>query len=390
VGIFAVSILPVTGCTVWQDTIANEDDVVADAVLEAQVTEKTQETQETPETPETETAQSVSWDRYVYGTLDDETRQVYDEVLQTIFSHEESAYVSTTDEAVLDAAYKAVCADYGEIFWASGYVYTRYTRGDELLELEFAPKYKFSEAEQEELQLQIDAKAEEILSSVSEEWDDYLRAKYVFEYLASNVDYDVEAPENQNIISTFLYGKTVCQGYACATQYLLRLLGIQSAIVTGEAAGESHAWNLVRLDGKYYYIDTTWGNSSYLEADSADSGIKRFINYNYFGVTSEQIELTHVANDVFALPECNATADNYYVREGKYFTEWNPDAVGAILQAVYEGDKGAVSVRFASAELYDRMHEYLIEEEHITDYCSGISRLTYVEDATQQVLTFRF
>lgn len=389
-GLLLTGALLLTGCNGWQDTVQNLKENFegrsSDVTPEDSFSEAV-ETEATAETEEREAVQCVSEDRYVYGTLDDATKQVYNEIVQTLLAHEESIYVSVLDVDVLDAAYKAVCADYGEVFWASGYVYTRYTRGDVLEELEFSPQYTLSEQEREETQQQIDAKVDEILSAVLEEWDDYSKAKYVFEYLASNVEYDADAPENQNMISTFLYGRTVCQGYACGTQYLLRKLGIQSAIVTGTASGQSHAWNLVKMDGEYYYIDTTWGNSSYLDEGS---GKTRFVNYNYFGVTSEQIGVTHQANDYFVLPECWATADNYYVREGKYFTEWNPDAVGAILRTAYTGNSGAVSIRFANAELYDRMHQYLIEEEHIVDYCSGITQVTYVEDVKQNVLTFNF
>ena len=69
------------------------------------------------------------------------------------------------------------------------------------------------------------------------------------------VNYDLNAENNQNIISVFLEGRTVCQGYACATKYLMDLLDIPCTIVTGTANGEPHAWNLIELDGAYYYMD---------------------------------------------------------------------------------------------------------------------------------------
>lgn len=328
-----------------------------------------------------------STDRYVYGTLDDITKKVYDEIFQAISEQKANIPVSTLDVNVLDSAYKAVTADYGGIFWVSGYVYTQYTKGDALVGLDFAPKYTMTESVRLDTQQQIDAKVEEILAGISMEATDYEKAKYVFEYLAANVDYEIGSQDNQNIISVFLYQKTVCQGYASATQYLLDRLGIQSAVVTGKANGESHAWNLVRMDGEYYYIDTTWGNSAYT---SEQSGIRRFINYNYFGVTSEELMRTHSANDYFALPYCTAVTDNYYVREGKYFSEWTPDAVGTICRETYEAGQGAVSVKFSTSGLFGQMKQYFIDEEHIADYCSGISSLYYVEDTKQNVLTFNF
>lgn len=326
--------------------------------------------------------------RYAYSTLDEETRLVYDEIYQAIVNYTEKVSVSTLDTEVLDAAYCAVDADHGELFWVSGYAYTQYTLGTARVGLEFSPKYTMTEAKKVSISEQIEAEVEQILAAAPpEDASDYEKARYVFEYLASHVDYEIGAQDNQNIISVFLYKKTVCQGYATATQYLLQRLGIQSSVVSGTADGQPHAWNLARLDGAYYYIDTTWGNSAYAGADTT---MKRFINYSYFGVTSKEIAVTHQADDTFLLPECTATEDNYYVREGRYFTEFLPDEVGMVLKEAYDGGVDTVSIKFSSGELYTRLHQYLIEDRHISDYCKGISSLYYVEDTAQNVLTFRF
>lgn len=330
---------------------------------------------------------SVSNDKYVYQTLDGATQKVYNEIYQCLINQEEKVEVDTTDTTILDKAYKAVCADYGNIFWASGYVYTQYTRGDTVVGMDFAPQYTKEESERQSIQQEIDDKVAEIMSGYSGDSSDYEKAKYVFEYLATNVDYEEGSAENQNIISAFLYGKTVCQGYASATQYLLNQFGIRSTIVTGTANGVSHAWNLVSLDGDYYFVDTTWGNSRYTDDDAQ---MKRFVNYNYFAVTSQEISRTHAANDYFVLPDCTAKEDNYYVREGKYFSLWDPDTVGSIYQKGYEEKVGAVSVKFETQELYQQMKQYLIDEQHIADYCTGITSLFYVEDMEQNILTFSF
>ena len=149
----------------------------------------------------------------------------------------------------------------------------------------------------------------------------------MFDYLASNVAYSTGAPDNQNIISVFVNGETVCQGYAAATQYLLEKLDIPCAVVAGTADGQSHAWNLVKLDGEYYYIDTTWGNATY----SGDGmGLDSFINYNYFAVTTGELQKTHQPNDDIIVPVCQAVKDNYYVHENLYFDTWDADSIGNV------------------------------------------------------------
>ena len=52
--------------------------------------------------------------------------------------------------------------------------------------------------------------------------------------------------------------KAVCEGYAKAFTLLARRAGIPCVYVTGTTYGIAHAWNLVKVGGKYRYIDTTW------------------------------------------------------------------------------------------------------------------------------------
>ena len=209
----------------------------------------------------------------------------------------------------------------------------------------------------------------------------------MFDYLASNVAYSTGAPDNQNIISVFVNGETVCQGYAAATQYLLEKLDIPCAVVAGTADGQSHAWNLVKLDGEYYYMDTTWGNATY----SGDGmGLDSFINYNYFAVTTGELQKTHQPNDDIIVPVCQAVKDNYYVHENLYFDTWDADNIGNVYRTAYEQGDGFCSVRFADRELYEQAFSYFITDQKIVHYCKGLTSLYYLEDSDQNVLTIKF
>ena len=208
---------------------------------------------------EPQDAEAVSEERYAYQQLEPEEQTVYNQIVETVEQQAERAPVSTESEKTLERAYTAVMADYGEFFWVSGYRYNTYTSGDQIIGMEILPVYTMDAAQREEKQRQIEAEAARWLEGISSEAGDYEKAKFVYETLIRRVDYALDAVESQNILSVFLYGETVCQGYAEAASYLLQQLGIQSAVVTGTAQGEPHAWNLVRLDGKYYYMDVTLG-----------------------------------------------------------------------------------------------------------------------------------
>lgn len=335
---------------------------------------------------ETSEVESISQGEYVYQTLDEKTQRIYDEVLDAVLKHKKSVAVSADSKEELDLAYKAVNADYGGLFWISGYMYTQHTLGDNIIGIDFSPTYTMEKEEREQIQKQIDGRVEEILAGISTSDSDFDKVRYVFETLVKEVDYDPAAENNQNIISVFLNGKTVCQGYACATQYLLKLLNVQSAVVTGKADGEAHAWNLVKMDGEYYYVDTTWGNSRYLNENKNE---EKYVNYNYLGMNSEEISTSHQAESNFELPECVASANNYYVHEGLYFENWDPDAIGALYhQAWQNGEK--ISVKFSTQELYEKAYRFFIAEEQIADYCDGITTMYYIEDKEQKILSISF
>lgn len=63
------------------------------------------------------------------------------------------------------------------------------------------------------------------------------------------------------------------------------------------------------------------------------------------------------------MPECTATADNYYVREGKYITEWEPEVIGQIYGAAYRNGAVTEEIRFSDTSLYDQAKAYLIDEQ---------------------------
>lgn len=99
---------------------------------------------------------------------------------------------------------------------------------------------------------------------------DQERVKVVHDWLVKNVVYDYDnyvlrtIPESSyGMEGAILYGKAVCQGYAEAFAYFMDVLGIECEMVTGTANNGNglwigHAWNKVRLDGNWYYIDVTW------------------------------------------------------------------------------------------------------------------------------------
>ena len=75
-------------------------------------------------------------------------------------------------------------------------------------------------------------------------------------YVLNNVEYDVtlSLESNRTPLKCVLEnGKGVCASYAYFTNILLNKAGIKSF----EIVNDNHGWDIIKLDDKYYYIDTT-------------------------------------------------------------------------------------------------------------------------------------
>jgi hypothetical protein len=92
----------------------------------------------------------------------------------------------------------------------------------------------------------------------------------------------------------------------------------------------------------------------------------------------------------FPLEECNEVKDNYYVREDLFFDSWDPEAIGQKLTEAFTGGEESATLKFSQASLFEQAKQYLVDDQHITDYCPGISRIYYVPDDALNILTIYF
>lgn len=329
---------------------------------------------------------------YAFGMLSEEEQEVYLEILEALIDFRENVRLSSCDKELISHAFQCVLNDHPEIFYVEGYSYTEYTLGSILKKITFTGSYRFSQEEVAQKQRQIDDYVNQCLAGMPEDADEYEKVKYVYEYLIHHTDYDASAEDSQNICSVFLERKSVCQGYAKATQYLLNKAGVFATLVLGRVVGgEGHAWNLVRIDGAYYYVDTTWGDASYQAVGGGDYPVEKIptINYDYLCVTTEQMELTHTQENVVEMPECTSMDANFYVREGVYFTAFDEEKIGKIFADSYERGDTYVTLKCEGPDIFRKMQETLIGEQEVFRYLQCPDKaVSYVENEKQYSLSF--
>ena len=144
-----------------------------------------------------------------------------------------------------NADYPALNVSDGQVGWLDGAYY-------------FEIEYLATQAEIDE----VSRRAQEIVDSFDLDGeDDYTKAKLLYEYICTHYTYD-ETLTKFSAYDGLTTGSMVCQGYALLTYKVMWDAGIPCRIVTGTSAMQNHAWNIVKLDGKWYNLDTTWDAAS--------------------------------------------------------------------------------------------------------------------------------
>ena len=368
-----------------------EQTPVEDAVVEAKEEDWDEESakdiaEEPIEVPaDLSTHDSLS---YAYSRLNDGERTVY----VGLIGYMSNVPVSTTDPAVLDKVFNCVMIDHPEIFYVNGYRYTKYTAGNVIRRIVFNGSYTYGEDERNAIMPDIDMVAQGILMNVYPDASDYDKIKYIFDMIVMQTEYDIDSADNQNVISVLLNKRSVCQGYAKTMQLLLNRLGIPCSLVTGSvSSGERHAWNIVCADGEWYYLDATWGDASYIRSDESEGEvIVPDINYDYLLVPYSEISTTHRVESVIDMPDCVSWNDNYYVREGLYFTDYDPVGLKAAFDRAMSAGAGYVALKCSDSGSYARMYSELVDNQHIFDYLPGKDvAYSYNEDTHKLLFALR-
>lgn len=340
---------------IWPDSESGEDSFSTNIFGTAEEVTEPEEETETQEFDEallaSVTARAES--NYYYNLLSESEKSNYIYIAAAIQEQRESVKLRETDAENAAKIYSCVLMDYPEYFWCDASY--KYYESMIAHRVEIIPQYNCGMEERQQRQQAVSDVVAQIIAQAPVTEDNYEEIKYVYEYIINNTDYQLDAPENQNIFSVFNNRASVCAGYAKAMQYLLNQMGIYCIYVSGTTdTGELHAWNIVQCGGEYCYVDTTWGDPVYMETMQSDNTMGGNISYDYLCCSGELMQRTHTADPQFALPECTATAYEYYRRAGRYFYTVDENQLLGIMENDISQQAERSDMQFASEELYQQ------------------------------------
>lgn len=302
---------------------------------------------------------------YWYQTLDEKEQAVYREIFYGIQELQEQVNISNSG-SITDII-NCIKLDHPEIFWLQE---AEFAIADYMGWKKLSISYRTDTETILKQQQHIEAIINPVLSGISKEADMYEKLKYIYDSILSMTEYETGSAYNQDIRSVFLNGRSVCGGYAASTQYLLNKLGIPCTTILGTIPSEenaAHAWNMVKMDEGYFFIDTTWGDTIYSDHPEVHQEVK----YTYLLCDYDYIRQTHIENE--ALPVAVADDDiyNYYKLAGLQHDTYNSDL---LKEKVVEGiSNGMTLMQFSSEESYQQLKTDIEQNNILSKILSNTS-----------------
>lgn len=310
--------------------------------------------------------------KYYFNLLSENQKKAYNNILIEITeagdSFPEKIEVPLMESDELTQVYEAVIYDNPEIM-CFGTGASILTEGDFCF---FKPEYTMTPLEMREKAVSLSKLADEMCTHFSESSTDLSKELAIHDYLVKRCYYNNDA-DNAGLAYTCIFeGYASCEGYAKATKYLLEKAGIESICIIGEAENlsgvkESHMWNIVKIGGRLYHLDTTWD-------DPVKSGSS--VSHIYFNLSDDEITKDH--SDFEATFKCHSTEANYFTatksvfNDAGYYSRLNMQNV--IIRNLEKGER-CVQLRFSSEEAFNNATYTLITESKAYEIQENIKSL---------------
>ena len=330
-------------------------------------------------------------EEFYYQKMDRQKQAVYHGMLQGVRQLADQIQLPRVDGKELYDIFFQMRLDHPEIFWVVGFSWKYYPDSPNLI---FVPEYLFEKGKIKEHQIALTSRVEKLARQAQglSEWE---KEKYVHDFICQNVHYDkLKKAYSHEIIGPLGQGVGVCEGIAKAVKVLLDALGVWCVIaICGNNPEKGikyrHTWDIVRIGGAYYHLDTTFDNTLG-KSDKVED-----IRYDYFNLDDGHIFKDHEPL-IAAAPHCT-DHDHFYYKEKKLSFTKTEDVYKRSLQAAKKGKtltfhwRGGYLTREVLNELLGLIRK-AGEEKNKTavvniNWPQAVLRLYYTEAQMQECIT---
>lgn len=266
--------------------------------------------------------------KYYFDKLNKEQQKVYYAIEQGLLNMDDSFPVLRLEQKELTDIYFMVRLDNPMIFWSVSFKYRYYK---DSTNVEMIPEYLFTKDKIKAHRLAMEARVKK-LAKQAEKLDEKGKELYIHDFICNNVHYDKLKKEySHEIIGALGNGVAVCEGIAKAVKVLCDELGIWCVVAISDNNPEKeikyrHAWNIIKIDGKYYHLDATFDNTL------SKNGI---IRYDYVNLSDKQIFRDHEPL-IWKMPACE-DGEHFYYKEKKISWTTYEEVRNRTKQAVKKG-----------------------------------------------------
>ena len=337
-------------------------------------------------------------DRWGYRQLSGEDeRSMYRSLRDAVELRSETTVIAPARTDLVFDIFLTLMHDYPEYFWLAPRLdFTTRSVNGSPVEMEISFSYTVSEQELGEQKAQVSRVLDKILTKSEDIDDPYEQVKWVYEYLIRETKYRSRVTD-QSMYSVLVEGKGVCAGYARAFQFIMRNLGLEAIIVTGDLKQSSadggvlslftpyiseelngHAWNMVKIGKQWYHVDVTSGE--------ALTPMNRNISYNFLTIPTEQILKTHLLSDTQMIPRSDSYDLEYYRTHGLYMEHFDLRTYQNLFSIADDKKERDLDVRFASTEALQTAVDELIGRQKIFNFLDD-DEIRYFIDDVNMILT---
>lgn len=281
-----------------------------------------------------------------------EIRKLFDYIYGSILEHEQKVELPQgAKRSQVERVMWLLNGDCPELYWFSHISEYRFMESEPDVIIGITLDYLLSKDEAEKAAIKIQEKINSWIAE-TEGLSVYEKELYVHDAIIKGCKYANSSDHDGTVYGALVRGQARCEGYANAMNYVMRYMGVECATLSGKATNESgtesHAWNMVKIDGKWTLIDLTWD----------DPEGRDLCLYAYCNVTNAMLDSSHMTDnefDRYDLPECTNSGLNYCVKNDCYVSA-DTDPIKALTVCITEHLKGEGKgmLRFETKQQYDQ------------------------------------